>query len=335
MKPVLVVRIGAGSARAELTRGRRVLWTAEAVFVTPDELREAIAQLTAGESMPARAQRLRVELGAPLAQIRTLHDLPPVRAGHLKALVANQAGRFFRRNGKPLVTDAAWPGGRRRGAVAFAAAAEEPWIAAILEGAGTGGGAVESIRPAGAPAAARLELFTAEERRRRRSHERATLGRLATIAALTWVVAAAVWGVRFERERRAVDREIGRLRTPADAIGSARRALGAAAELVDSVERAERGRGRTLEQLAGLSVALPDSAYATSLALDGNGGGELAVVARRSSEVAAALERVRTIATPRIEGTVVREVAEGRDWERFTVRFDAVRFGDARVDATP
>ena len=323
MKAVLAVRVGAGSARAELTRGTRVLWAAESAFASPGELREAIAQLTAGESMPVRVTRLRVELGAPLVQVRTLHDLPPVRAGHLKALVATQSGRFFRRNGTALVTDAVWAGGKRRGAVAFAAAAEEPWIAAILEGAAVGGGVVESIRPAGAPATARLELVSDEERRRRRRRERVALGRLAGIAALAWTAAAAVWGVRFERERQAVDREIERLRAPADAISSARRALGAATELVDTVETAERARARTLGQLGAVSAALPDSAYVTSLALDGDGGGggELTVVARRSAEVTAALDRVRAIAAPRIEGTVVREVADGHEWERFTVRF--------------
>jgi hypothetical protein len=183
-----------------------VLWAAESSYSSPGELREAIAQLTAGESMPMKAPRLRVELGPQLAQVRTLHGLPPVHAGHLKALVANQAGRFFRRNGKPLVTDAAWPGGKR-GVVAFAAAAEEPWIAAILDGAADGGGEVESIRPGG-PAGVRLELLSAEERRRRRRRELVALGRLAAIAAMTWSAAVAVWGARFEHERRAVNREI-------------------------------------------------------------------------------------------------------------------------------
>jgi hypothetical protein len=322
MRPVLTVRVGVGSARAELTRGARVLWAAESAYSSPDELRDAIAQLTAGESMPVRAPRLRVELGPPIAQVRTLHGLPPVRAVHLKALVATQSGRFFRRNGKPLVTDAAWPGGKRGGVVA-AAAAEEPWILAILEGAAAGGGEVESIRPDGGPAGVRLELLSAEELRRRWRRELVALGRLAVIATLTWSAALGVWGIRFERERRAVNREIERLRAPAEAVGSARRALGVAAELVDSVETAGRMRARALEQLAGLSALLPDSAYATSFALD-ESGGELAIVARRSSEVAAALERVGAIATPRIEGTVVREVAGGREWERFTVRFDAV-----------
>lgn len=324
MKPVLAIRIGAGSARAELVRGSRVLWAAESAFTSPDDLRLALAQLVAGESMPQRAAELRVEIGPPLVQVRTLHDLPPVRAGHLRTLVATQAGRFFRRNGTALVTDAAWRGSQSRGGVAFAAAAEEPWIAAILEGAAAGGVTVETIRPASLPDGARLELLSPEERHRRRRRERVALGRLAGIAAVAWLVAGAVWAVRFERERRSVEREIERLRSPAAAISRVRRALADGAELVDSMATAGRERGRALGQLATLSVAFPDSAYATSLALDSTGGGELAVVARRSAEVTAALEQVRAIAGPRIEGTLVREASGGREWERFALRFEAV-----------
>jgi hypothetical protein len=321
---ILTVRVGTGSARAELTRGMRVLWAAESAFATPDELRDAITQLAAGESMPVRAARLRVELGAPVAQLRTLRDLPPVRSSHLKALVATQSGRFFRRNGKPLVTDAAWPGSRTRGSIAYAAAVEEPWIEAILEGARAGGSAVESIRPAGIPAGVRLQLLSPQELSRRRRREWVAVGRLGAMGAVAFLAAAAVWGIRFERERRSVEREIERLGPPAIAISGARRALSTAAELVDSMETGRRERGRALAELAALSAGLPDSAYATSFSLEG-GGGRLGVIARRSAEVTARLDQVPFIASPRIEGSVVREVAGGRDWERFTVRFEAAR----------
>lgn len=322
MKPVLTVVLGAGQARAELRRGASVLWAAESPVTAPDELREAVAQLAAGQSMPVRAGRIRVEIGAPVLQLRTLHGLPPVRAAHLKTLVATQSGRFFRRNGSPLVTDAAWQGGQARSGIAVAAAAEEPWIAAILQGAEAGGVAVDSIRPVGTTDGARLELLSPDERARRRRRDRVTLGRLVGLGAACWIAAGAVWGVRFARESRAVEGEIERLRAPAAAIGNARRALGNAAALVDSIETATRDRARSLGRLAALSVALPDSAYATSLSLDSTGG-ELAVVARRSAEVTAALERVRGIASPRIEGGVVREAWGGRDWERFSIRFEA------------
>jgi Tfp pilus assembly protein PilN len=322
VKPVLTLALNAGQARAELKRGANVLWAAESPVVAPDELREAVAQLAAGQSMPLRARRIRVELGAPVVQLRTLHGLPPVRTAHLRTLVATQSGRFFRRNGSPLVTDATWQGGRPQSGIAVAAAAEEPWIAAILQGAEAAGLAVDSIRPAGTADGARLELLSPEERARRRRRERVALGRMVGLGAACWIAAGAVWGIRFERERRSVDREIERLRAPAAAIGTARRALGNATALVDSIETAQRDRARPLGRLAALSVALPDSSYATSLTFDGTGG-ELAMVARRSSEVTAALEQVRAIAAPRIEGSVVREASGGREWERFGVRFEA------------
>jgi Tfp pilus assembly protein PilN len=325
MKVVLLVRVAAGAARAELSRGSKLLWAAESAFDGPDALREAMAQLTSAEGMPARPARLRIEMGEPYAQVRRLHDLPHVRSGHLKALVANQAGRFFRRNGKPLVTDAVWLGGGRQRGAAIGAAAEEPWIAAVVGGAGAGGAMVECIWPAGAWAGSGLDLLPAEEVARRRRRRRLALGRISLVAVLAWTTAAIVWGVRFDRERRAVDKELDRLRAPAAALASARRALGEAAELVDSIKAAERRRGLAAAEIAELSVLLPDSAYATSLSLDGTGGGELAVVARRSVEVMAALERAAALPAVRTEGTTVRDEARGLAWDRFTIRFGVAR----------
>ncbi|MGH7526892.1 MAG: hypothetical protein ACREMX_09330, partial [Gemmatimonadales bacterium] len=69
------------------------------------------------------------------------------------------------------------------------------------------------------------------------------------------------------------------------------------------------------------AAALPDSAFVTSLVVDAAGSGEMAVVARRSAEVLAGLDRVEALASPTVNGAVLREPIAGRDWERFTVRF--------------
>ena len=193
MKPVLVVRIGESRACAELRRGARVLWAGEAGFTSPADLRDAVAQLASEPTLPARPGALRVELELPLAQVRTLHDLPPVRRKHLEALVATQAGRFFRKNGKPLVTAAAWPSRQRRGGTAVAAAVEEPWVQAILDGAEAGGVLVETIGPAGLPGTPRLQLLSATELRRRQQRATVTLRRLAAAALLLWVAAGAAF----------------------------------------------------------------------------------------------------------------------------------------------
>src|SRR5947207_5840131 len=157
--PVLQLTIGERSARAEATQGDVTLWAGEAGYESPSDLAEVIARLAAAPSQ--RCRRLRVTLEKPPAQTRTLTDLPPVRQRELRSLVANQAGRFFRRNGAALGTDATWivNGGGR---ITQAAAVEEPLVLAVMSGANQAGLVVESITAAGVSAA--LQLLPNTER---------------------------------------------------------------------------------------------------------------------------------------------------------------------------
>ena len=103
---LLRLRIGRSSLRAEAVERGSVTWAGEASYGELGELADAIARLAA--EPPRACRRLSVALERPPVQLRDLRDLPPVRPRHLAALVAQQAGRFFRRNGQPLVTDAIW-----------------------------------------------------------------------------------------------------------------------------------------------------------------------------------------------------------------------------------
>ncbi|MGH7527120.1 MAG: hypothetical protein ACREMX_10490, partial [Gemmatimonadales bacterium] len=71
MRPLLRLRVGSATARAELVRGSKVLWTGEARFATPEELEETVSQLVAREALPARPAAIRVELEPPVGQLRT------------------------------------------------------------------------------------------------------------------------------------------------------------------------------------------------------------------------------------------------------------------------
>src|SRR5207245_9313185 len=102
--PVLRLIAGDSNVRAEASRSGVAVWAGEAFYESPNDLAEVVARLAAAPA--ERCRRLRVTLERPPAQTRTLTDLPPVRDRELAALVANQAGRFFRRNGAALVTDA-------------------------------------------------------------------------------------------------------------------------------------------------------------------------------------------------------------------------------------
>jgi hypothetical protein len=323
MKPVLVVRARPEGARAELRRAARVLWAGEVECTTADEFREVVVQLITSNTLPCRPASLRIELDGPLAQVRTLRGLPPVRRAHLQALVATQAGRFFRRNGIPLATDAAWdgPGSRGSDRTAIAAAVEESWIEAILDAAATVAVRVEAIRPTALPAGVALDLVSAAERRRRGVREGRRLRRLAAVAVMSWLLAAAVLAFRLHRARSTVEREIDALRQPAEALAAARRALDEGARLVEALAAAEHGRGRALRRVTAISGVLPDSSFVTSLVLAPDGNGELSVVARRSGQVLAGLGRSPAIVSPELVGSVVREASGGVEWEHFSVRF--------------
>jgi hypothetical protein len=322
VRSLLLLRLGGATVRTELVRRGKVLWAGEAPFTTPEELEEAVSQLAAAEGLPARPATVRVELEPPLAQLRTLRGLPPIRTAELRSLVATQSGRYFRRNGKPLVTDACWRGREaRREGTAFASAAEEPWLDAVIRGARLAGLAVEAFRPADMPEGVRLELMPPTERRRQRARALLSVRRLAVVAWLIWLVAAGAFLARLRDERAGVDREITRLEPSARALGAARRALGDAARTVATLDRATLERGRVLAHLTALAATLPDSAFITSLEVDAEGRGGMSVMARRSAEVLAAVDRSGTVLSPRLNGAVVRETIAGRDWERFAIAF--------------
>jgi len=301
-----------------------VLWTGEACYASSVELEEAIARLAAEPARPCG--RLVVRLERPPVQIRTLHDLPPVKAKELTALVAHQAGRFFRRNGEPLVADAVWirNGGTR---VARGAAVPEPLVEAIASGARAAGLRLDQIAPVeeGLP----LCLLPTSERVAREGRRRLHTRRLALLATATWMVVVAVFVARLIGERRAVERELARLDHSLATVLVARRELRAARAATAAVAQTERERGRSLAFLAAVTRALPDSAVATAVVWSADGHGILTGVSRRAAEVVARLERSGSVAAPRLDGPVVRETVAGREWERFTVVFGEGKQGKA------
>jgi len=315
--PVLRLQVGRQRVRAETGEREGVTWAAEATYASPAELAEAVARLAGEAHEPFR--RLVVELEKPVVQLRTLTDLPPVSPRALPDLVAHQAGRFFRRNGHPLVTDAAWmTNGQTR--LARAAAVEEPIVEAVLTGAKAAGLDVERIGPVEHPG---LSLLPAAERAARRRHMLLGLKRLGAVAALTWLGVGLLYAGRLLLERRGIERELAALHEPVEALLSARRELRDAQGMVRTVGDAERQRGKYLALLAAVTSALPDSAVLTSLTIESDGRGVITGAARRAADVVARLERSRALVTPRLEGAVVREAIGGREWERFSIRFGA------------
>jgi len=243
-----------------------------------------------------------------------------VRDRELAALVAQQAGRFFRRNGAPLVTDAAWVT-NGTGRVTHAAAVDEPLVLAIVAGAAQASLVVDSITPAGLSSQLQL-LPTAERAVRMRARRRGVM-RLGAGALGAWLLASALFAVRLVVERRAVERELAAAEAPLAALRDVRRELRMAEAMVLKLAEAKQSRGEALATLARVNRAIPDSAVLTSYTWRSDRSGIVAGAGRRAADVLAAIERSGAVASPRIEGAIVRESVAGREWERFTIVFGA------------
>ncbi len=313
---LLRLRIGRASLRAEAVEHASVTWAGEASYQELGELADAIARLAA--EAPHVSRGLVVTLERPPVQLRTLTELPPVKAKHLITLVAQQAGRFFRKNGQPLVTDAAWVGkGPTR--VAHAAAVEEALVEAIAAGARAAGLWLDTIAPADDVGS--LTLLPKSERESRERAARRRTRRLTVVTCVVWLAAGALFLGRLIWERRNVERDLAALAKPLSAVLEARRELRDAETTLNAITAAERERGRSLAVLSAVTGALPDSSVLTSFAWSGDGSGVLVGAARHATDVVARLDRLGSLAGVRLGGPAVREPIAGREWERFTVLF--------------
>ena len=313
--PNLRLRVGRSTLRAEVLERGEVVWAAESVYTDASDLADTIARLAS--EAPRACRGLCVLLDRPPVQFRTLNDLPPVKPRHLTALVAQQAGRYFRKNGRPLVTDAAWVG-KSAPRMAWAAGVEEPLVEAIAAGARAAGLWLETIAPMDG---AKLSLLPRSERERRDRAARKRTRRLAVTACAVWLVAAALFVGRLVWERRGVERELAAFQKPLKAVLNARRELRDAEATLNAMAAAERERGRSLVVLSAVTGALTDSSVLTSFVWNADGNGILLGGARRATDVVARLDRTGVLAGVRLGGPVVRDQIAGKDWERFSILF--------------
>ena len=187
--------IGAHRISVELTRGVKVLWSGDAEYAGLEDLTEVIARLVAEPELVRPSSRVLVELERPLVQCRTLTDLPPVASAALRPMVEQQAHRYFRKNGKPLIVDAVRLNGSASGVQA--AAVEEPVVTAIWAGLRAAGLELDDVGPSGV--AGRLSLLLPDERERRRRQGARSLRKLSLVVASLWVFVIAASALNLTR----------------------------------------------------------------------------------------------------------------------------------------
>jgi hypothetical protein len=102
----LGVGVGADRIRAVAVRGGAVAWAGEAELADPRDPGAALRELLASAPLPRWPRpTVALALGPSLSQLRRITGLPQVADERmLTQVVRESAGKFFLRNGKPLVT---------------------------------------------------------------------------------------------------------------------------------------------------------------------------------------------------------------------------------------
>ena len=307
---------------AELRERRKPVWSGECALEPGDELSHALDELLTTTDLSGRVRRLVVRVSPPIVQLRTLTDLPPVRNRLLDALVRTQAGRFFRRNGAPLVTAATWGPGKRGQRPAQAAAIEEPWLAELSTVAARHGIADVRVSPDAHPA---LDLRLPAWERTRQTFERRQVRRALLLAALAWLGVLAIDTTRMMRERAALDAGIGALAPGSEAVSRVARQADAIAAMVDTIQAADVRRRQSAREVAALVAALPDGAHLSRLDWSADAGGQLAGAAPSAAAAAAAVEGTGVVDSVRAGGAGARLMTPAGEREGFSISFSRTR----------
>jgi hypothetical protein len=143
----LGIAVGADRIRAVALRAGRIVAATEAEVGAGDSLSAALAELLAAVPLPRFPRpRVVVALGPTLAQTRRIAGLPPLDDARLLGQVVREgAGKFFLRNGVPLVVTGVRivePG------TVWAAALDERAVRAVEAGCRSAGVRVERFVPA-------------------------------------------------------------------------------------------------------------------------------------------------------------------------------------------
>ncbi len=320
----LVVRVGPNRLAARvLVRGASA-WSAEVGRTEDQPLEAALEELLAG--MPkGMARRMVLEVEAPLVQIRRLESLPPVRGAALQRLVEHQASTFFRKNGHPLVTDAAWLPPKQEGPRQALLAALDLGLAESLAAVASRAGLeLEQLAAADLPEGRGFDLRPAGAKANQARTSRRSLARLGGYTALLWVVALMCWLARFEADRNSTEHELERLAVARQALLKGREVEHRAEQMIATLATGGAGRHRLQDRMQALLGAMPDSAYLTGFSLDTLGNGLMSGGARRATDVLARLEHSSAAINPKQEGSSFPDPESGPRWERFTIRLGKV-----------
>ncbi|MGH7621614.1 MAG: hypothetical protein ACREMU_04685 [Gemmatimonadaceae bacterium] len=322
--------------RATLVSAGKVKWCDSEAFAHANTLTDSLARLLARVPQSARRARVSIALGGEWVQVRQLGGLPSVGSIRvLTELVRQNERSFFLWRGTPsVIADLdVRSNGEVRGAAfdrhAIDAIEQAARLAhmtvrraipvAILGPSSTGADAL-AVAAALAPRRLALAWRLRPDAARTLRRARAVRAGIAAAFAATLAFAALGPGVRADLTARDAARELARYRGAADSLAHTQLELQRVSRLLARIDRFQLDRGRVTRLLAALGESTPDSTAMLTVRID-SAEGALTVIAPRAAEVLPALNAVHGLFSPRIVGSITREIVGGAQLERASIRF--------------
>jgi hypothetical protein len=324
VRPQLRLHFEGGHLLAELRGNRGLTWSAGCAVADAGDLEAAIIEMGQVPAVHEAKAEIRIAIGEPVLQSRSLHDMPHLSATDLRLLVGRHSDRYFRKNGVPLVTSARWEqrARRLRSWRARAVATEEPWVSAVERGAERAGLGLRAIQAAGQP---RLILQSAQSAAIRRARHRRELRRLVLAVVLAWLATFTVLMLRQQSDLAWLRDEETRLAEPARAVSDVQRRMHEASAAIAAVRQSALRRESALLVLGSVLAALPDSAYLTAFHWEESGAGAMTGAAPDAASMLATMEGNIVLKEPRLDGAAMRDSVDGAVHQRFVIKFGSAR----------
>jgi hypothetical protein len=212
-----------------------------------------------------------VELRPPLAQLRTLRELPPVRTRDLLRLVKQQRDRFFRTTSDMSVVSAQWLNRKAGETIANVALAELDVLESIEATLVESGVHVQHFlatrdRDDGGIALLTPSMASARARARRKT----MLGALALVAS-GWLVPPVIYVADLSRDHHALDAELTQVDSSLARIDSLEVRMAAFVEFASAFRRQSADSAWASVALAEITVALPANVHLHAIRLQRDG----------------------------------------------------------------
>jgi hypothetical protein len=155
------------------------------------------------------------------------------------------------------------------------------------------------------------------------------------LLATTLTAALIAPGMRAGRDAISATTELDRYELLARESGRVRVELSRVSAQLDRIDRFQKARGKTTKLIGAISAAIPDSTAVVTLRVD-SVEGSFVVLTPRAADVLSELASTDGIVSPKIAGSVTREMQGSARLERATVRFRRALGGaDGPITRTP